>query len=314
MGAEVEGDQVAGAAGGGAEVGEDVAVGLDRVVGAGAQGRGGAAEAEQAAVEGEHGGGVVALGGHVPGPVAVAERQPGPAGGEPGAGAAVPGHRGALGVAAAARDQAGDRVHDLAGRDRHVAEAELVALVEDGRARQGQQQHGRHPGLGRADPAGHPGHVVVAEHPVRPAAGREGGQVAVDVAGDAPGLPGGGEQLEVERDLDPAAVGAVVGDGLLQRQHQLGQQHPVVAELVDHLADPGGQLAGLGPVDVPDRQLAHVGEVLARPVVRGWAGCRAAGRPRPAATARRSGTRRPPGPARTAGCRTWPPAPAGCAS
>jgi hypothetical protein len=109
---------------------------------------------------------------------------------------------------------------------------------------------------------------VVAEHPVGPAAGREGGQVAVDVAGDPPGLPGGGEQLEVERDLDPGAVGAVVGDGLLQRQHQLGQQHPVVAELVDHLADLGGQLAGLGPVDVPDRQLAHEGEVLARPVVR----------------------------------------------
>jgi hypothetical protein len=101
---------------------------------------------------------------------------------------------------------------------------------------------------------------VVAEHPVGPGAGREGGQVAVDEAGDPAGVPGGAEQLEVERHLDGVAV-AVVGHRLLQREPQLGQEHPVVAELVHHLAHPGGQLAGLGLVDVPDRQLAHVGEV-----------------------------------------------------
>ncbi|MDF2741747.1 MAG: hypothetical protein K0S88_3117 [Actinomycetia bacterium] len=265
VGAEVEGDQVALVVVA-AQEGEDVAGRLDRLVAAADQGRGPAAEPQQAAVEGEHGGGVAALGGHTPGQVALAQGEPGAAAGEPAAGAGVPGHGGALGVAAAARDQAGDRVQGLLVRDRHVLQAQLVALVEDGRARQGQQQHGRHPGLGGAEPAGHPGAVVVAQHPVGPGPGRERGQVAVDVAGEAPGVPGGAEQLEVERHLDPAAGAAVVGHRLLQRHPQLGQQHPVVADLVDHLAHPGGQLAGLGPVDVPDRQLPHVGEVLTRPV------------------------------------------------
>src|SRR4029450_5982265 len=79
-GAEVEGDQAAAVA---APVGEDVAVGPDRLVGAGDQGRGAAAEREQAAVETDHGGGGVALGGQVAGQVGAAPGEPGAGGGGP---------------------------------------------------------------------------------------------------------------------------------------------------------------------------------------------------------------------------------------
>ena len=61
------------------------------------------------------------------------------------------------------------------GRDRHRPDAQLVAVIEGRGPAQGQQQHGRHPGLGLADPRGDAGAVVVAQNPVGPGAGGQGG-------------------------------------------------------------------------------------------------------------------------------------------
>jgi hypothetical protein len=60
----------------GAQVGEHITVSLDRLVGARREGRAVVAQAEQAAVEGEHRAGIVALGGHVHG--RIPEWQPRP--------------------------------------------------------------------------------------------------------------------------------------------------------------------------------------------------------------------------------------------
>jgi hypothetical protein len=57
------------------------------------------------------------------------------------------------------------------------------------------------------------------------------------------------------------AVGAVVGGEGLDRHDQLGQQDLVVAVLVHDLADPPGQLAGLGLVVGVPEVLAQVGPV-----------------------------------------------------
>src|SRR5258705_299330 len=81
-----------------------------------------------------------------------------------------------LATAVAAHANAGNILFEgiapLFGRDRYLMHADLVAVIERRRAAQGEQQHRRDAGLLAADAARNPGPVVIAEHPVRPGAGR----------------------------------------------------------------------------------------------------------------------------------------------
>ena len=146
---------------------------------------------QQRAVERQHRGRVVRLRRGVSAAWS-RQRQPGRAGGEAGMRRVVPGHRRAHRVAAEAeaRHPLLPRVAHQRRRDRHVGEAELLALVEGRRAAQRQQQHGGDAGLGRADAAGDAAAVVVAEHPVRPGACRQRRLVAADQVGDRRGSQG----------------------------------------------------------------------------------------------------------------------------
>ena len=147
----------------------------------------------------------------------------------------VPLHRRALGVApeADAGDPLLERVLHPLRRDRHVAHADLVAVVERRRAAQRQQQHRRDARLRRADAAGDPVLVVVAEHPVRPAAGRQRRLVVARSARRmAPRVPGALMSWKLNGRCTPAQVRAVVGHQPLDRQVDLADQHAVVV-LVD---------------------------------------------------------------------------------
>ena len=82
--------------------------------------------------------------------------------------------------------------------------------------------------------------VVVAEDPVGPGAGGKQGFVLADEVGDAVGLPGREDELEVEGHVRAAklrdrggivgrrgGVGAVVGDELVEREVDLADQEAV---------------------------------------------------------------------------------------
>ena len=98
----------------------------------------------------------------------------------------------------------------LSGGIVHVLHADLVAVVHRRRAAQGEQQHRGDARLRAADAGGDARPVVVAEHPVRPAAGRQRGFVLVDRGGDDAGVPGLGDELEVEGQVRAVAVLSVV--------------------------------------------------------------------------------------------------------
>ena len=61
-----------------------------------------------------------------------------------------------------------------------VAQTNLVAIIDGRRATQSQQEHRGKPRLGSADPRGDARTIMIAEDPVRPAAGRQNRLVFVD--------------------------------------------------------------------------------------------------------------------------------------
>ena len=147
---------------------------------------------------------------------------------------------------------------------------DLVALVEDGRAPQGEEQEQTDPGLGGVapgPPGGEPEHVVVRARPHRPG---PGGQAPLDVLDD--GAHGHRvqrrvDEREVEGHVQLVAAGAVVGgQGLHRLDRRLPEQHPLgvpVGEgppVPEHLVD-------LGPVGVVHRPLPE--ELLLEGVLRG---------------------------------------------
>ena len=175
------------------------------------------------------------------------QRQPGSDLTEARVGTVVPLHRRALGVTPAAETGQAPlhRVLDRLGRNRHVLHADLVALVQRRRAAQGQQQQRGHARLRSADAAGHALPVVIAEHPVRPGAGRQRRLVRVDERGDVARVPGAKDQVEVEWQMQAAAANAVVGHQPLDRQPQLADQHALGVRIRE-IANLSDQLQQLG--------------------------------------------------------------------
>ena len=153
---------------------------------------------------------------HVPGGRVRRDRQPGPHAWtrEPCVRATVPRHRGPLGIAAEAESGnvlAPGVLREL-GRDRDVLHPELVAVVDGGCPAEREQEQHRRARRGRSDPARDTRLVMVAEHPVRPGAQRQGRLHRVDRPSHRLGRPGHVEQAEVERHVELVQIHAVVGD------------------------------------------------------------------------------------------------------
>ena len=91
------------------------------------------------------------------------------------------------------------RVLYLVCWDGHIVHADLIAVIQGRRTAQGQQYHARYPGLGCAHSRGDARVVMVAKHPVRPAADRQRRLIAIDQAGDAARIPRRLQQLKIER-------------------------------------------------------------------------------------------------------------------
>ena len=90
------------------------------------------------------------------------------------------------------------------------------------------------------------GCVVAAEHPVRPAAGRQRRLVVGDDPGEGCRVPWRLEQLEVERQVHARrGSAAVVGHQPVERQEDLADQQPL-AVLVGQLAEGVGDLVDFG--------------------------------------------------------------------
>lgn len=210
---------------------EHVLLDGDGPVGAQAEGRVLAAQGEQAAVECQDRARIVAQDLDVaPAGIGI-EGEPGFGGREAGLRTALPLHGRARGIASAARLVALPGIAFAPGRDRHAREPDLVAVVQGRRAAKRQQQHRRHPGLWLADPRRDAGLVVVAEHPVRPAARRQRRLVLVDQRRHGLGVPARLDQLEVERQVGAREIDAVIGHQPLQRQVDLPDEHAFVVFL-----------------------------------------------------------------------------------
>ena len=151
------------------------------------------------------------------------------------------------------------------GRDVDAGDAELVAVVERRRAPERQEQHRGHAGLGRAEPGRDPRLVVVAQHPVGPAARRQRGLVVGDHPAQRRDRPGREDHLEVERQVGAVAVRAVVGHQPVDRQVDLADQHPLVVG-VHRAPHRGHDRVHLGLVCAVDLQ-QPVDLRLTRPVV-----------------------------------------------
>jgi hypothetical protein len=103
---------------------------------------------------------------------------------------------------------------------------------------------------------------VVTEYPVGPGARREGRLVALYERRNFAGVPGGGEQVEIEGQVDARAV---VGGEPLHGEVELPDHHGVV--VVERPAHRGDGVVDLGPVGVVDGQEGIEGPV-AGPVIR----------------------------------------------
>ena len=136
-----------------------------------------------------------------------------------------------------------------------LREADLVAVIHRRRAPEGEEQHGGDARLRFADPGRDARLVVVAEHPVGPAAARQRLLVFLDQHGDLARVPGGLDELEVERQVRARQIGAVIGDEPLDRQVDLADQHPVVVFL-EHAPHAGDDVVHLGLVGRMDLQKA----------------------------------------------------------
>ncbi len=118
-----------------------------------------------------------------------------------------------------------------------VFHANFIAVVERGRAAQGEQQHGRQAGLGlAAKTRGQARLVVVAEHVVGPGKGRQGGFHFIYRAAHGRGLPGFPHQTEVEGQVQFIAVLTVVTHPAVVLAPQFANGAAVV-EFVQHGAD-----------------------------------------------------------------------------
>ena len=128
-------------------------------------------------------------------------------------------------------------------------------------------------GLRVARPGGDARLVVVAQHPVRPAARGQGGLIAVDQRrrGRAR-MPGRRQQSEVKRQVHAAEVAAVVGHQPLDGQVELADQQ-ALGKLVDHAAQPAMIVVDLRPIGAVERQQRRVRRVAVGGS-RDWAGCR----------------------------------------
>ncbi len=182
---------------------------------------------------------------------------------EPGVGPAVPGHGGALGVAAlvVGPEAQPHRVQELVLGDVAVGQPDLVALVEHGRAPQGEEHEQRQADLGgvaAAPPGGQARHVVVRARPHRPRRRGEQGQGALHHVGQCPRLEGGLDEGEVESQVQLVVPRAVVRGEVLQGVDVgLPQQEPRRAVAVGDGPPPAQDVVGLGTVAVVDRTLAE---------------------------------------------------------
>jgi hypothetical protein len=68
---------------------------------------------------------------------------------------------------------------------------------------------------------------VIAENPVWPASGRQCGFIGVDESGQRARLPDGGDQVKVERQVETAEIGAVIGHQSVDRQVGFADHHPI---------------------------------------------------------------------------------------
>src|SRR5215471_16044371 len=159
--------------------------------------------------------------------------------------------------------EAGRILRSLSG-DRHVFHADFLAVVDERRTAQGEQQHGGHASPLRSSPvpvvpADEAGDIVVAGHIGRPRSSRETGLQAVNDVADGRRLPGrvSGDAVltdEVEVEGEMEAVERVAAVEAAQRgwiAERLTDRHPF-GELVEHAPDLAHRIEDLRPVAIVD--------------------------------------------------------------
>ena len=141
----------------------------------------------------------------------------------------------------------GERIPQAILGDRHVAQADLLPVVEEGSPAQGEQHHRRQPGARLALPrvVGIPGagvtagvarDVVVREHQVGPGPGRQRGLEALHLAAEGGGVERRAEEREVEGQVQLVVLAVVGGRDLGVEDVDLPHRHALGIG-VDHPAD-----------------------------------------------------------------------------
>jgi hypothetical protein len=158
-----------------------------------------------------------------------AERQPRSARREPRSRARIPRHRRPHRIAAEAQPRLAQfaRILHHRSRDRDVLHPDLVAVVHRRRAAQSQQQHRRDARLRRAHPARDAWAIMIAEHPIGPAAGRQRRFIVRDQHRQRAGVPRRLDQLEVEGQMHLGRSQSVIVHQLFDRQVYLADQHAI---------------------------------------------------------------------------------------
>ncbi len=183
---------------------------------------------------------------------------------KPSVGPAVPLHGCALGVAARVVGPEAEPhgVEQLVLLEHAVGQPDLVALVEHGRAPQGEEHEQRQAHLGRGRPrtTGWPGATRRGSSPSTPATPRAGRRASVrsTTSDSAAGLEGRLDEGEVESQVQLVVPRSVVGGEVLEGVDVgLSQEHPRRRVAVGDGAPPAQDVVGLGPVAVVDGTLAE---------------------------------------------------------
>src|SRR3954454_18302427 len=108
----------------------------------------------------------------------------------------------------------------------NLTHSQFITIVDRGRAPQGQQQHGRDSRLAFANPARNPRPIVIAKHPVWPAALRQGAFIFGNQGLDTPRVPANAKERKIEGQVHSTKIPSIIGDQALCRKVDLPDQQP----------------------------------------------------------------------------------------